>query len=99
MEKENIKWKNDIKKMHENGCTDSDIRDYVNLHFTELNEKEVWNFIDELNFLESQEFIDRNIRKQIENIASKKGITFEEELEIIKIGFPEPKKIDTYMKE
>lgn len=44
-----IDWKSDIKSIHDAGCSDSDIAEYINLHFTELNAKEVWNYVYELD--------------------------------------------------
>lgn len=40
--------------------------------------------------------MENEIREQILKIAKKKGISFEEEVEIIRKGFVEQKKVDTY---
>lgn len=40
--------------------------------------------------------MENKIREQILKIAKEKGISFEEEVEIIRKGFVEQKKIDAY---
>lgn len=44
-----MNWKKDIEMMYKAGCTDSDIEEYIDLHFTELNGKEVWDYVYELD--------------------------------------------------
>lgn len=39
-------WKETLKKILENGCTDSDIEDFVFEH-PEINEKDIWNYVSE----------------------------------------------------
>lgn len=41
-------WKTEIKTIVENGCTDSDIEDYIEQH-SELDGKEVWDYVYELD--------------------------------------------------
>lgn len=40
-------WKDEIKLIIENGCTDSDIEDFVELH-PEVNGKDIWDYASDL---------------------------------------------------
>ncbi len=41
-----MSWKEELQKIIENGCTDSDIEDFVDEHL-EINENDIWNYVYE----------------------------------------------------
>lgn len=43
-----MNWKDELKKLIENGCTDSDIEDFETEH-PNVNGKEIWDYVFEYN--------------------------------------------------
>ena len=41
-------WKEELKKILENGCTDSDIEDFI-FENKNINVKDIWNYVYEYN--------------------------------------------------
>ncbi len=41
-----MSWKEELKKIIENGCTDSNIEDFVAEH-PKINKKDIWNYVCE----------------------------------------------------
>lgn len=41
-------WKEEVQKIVQKGCTDSDIEDFVEAH-PEINGKDIWDFLYELD--------------------------------------------------
>ena len=43
-----MNWQEELKKLIENGCSDSDIEDFETEH-PEINGKEIWDYVFEYN--------------------------------------------------
>ncbi len=41
-----MEWQNELKKLIKNGCSDSDIEDFVYEH-PEINERDIWDYVYE----------------------------------------------------
>lgn len=43
-----MNWKEELRRLVDNGCTDSAIRDFIDEH-PDVNGHEIWDYVSELN--------------------------------------------------
>lgn len=43
-----MNWKEELEKILESGCSDSDVEDFIHEH-SDVDDEEIWNFVYEYN--------------------------------------------------